>query len=53
MIHAIYAILNTINDKVYVGSAVNLRLRWNNHRSQLNLNKHDCQHLQSAWNKYV
>ena len=48
----IYAIQNTVNAKRYVGSAVNLRKRWNNHRSYLRKNKHENQHLQSAWNKY-
>lgn len=48
----IYMILNTINNKYYIGSAVHFRLRWNTHESNLNLNKHPNRYLQSAWNKY-
>lgn len=48
----IYAIRNTDNGKVYVGSAVNLRKRWHNHLHALRANKHHSPHLQYAWNKY-
>lgn len=51
-IPAIYFIRNEINLKSYIGSAVNVRLRINNHRSQLQLNKHFSIHLQQAVNKY-
>ena len=52
MISGIYAIINIYNDKVYVGSAVNYKLRWNSHRYYLNKNVHVNKHLQFAWNKY-
>lgn len=48
----IYKIMNTINDKVYIGSSFDIYARKCNHVSQLRNNKHDNIHLQSAWNKY-
>jgi group I intron endonuclease len=51
-ISGIYVIICLINNKMYVGSAVNIRLRWNYHKSMLNLNEHFNKHLQAAWNKY-
>lgn len=48
----IYSITNTVNGKRYVGSAVNLRCRWNQHRSDLSLRRHKSPKLQAAWNKY-
>ena len=49
----IYAIRNTTNDKRYIGSAVNLRHRWNTHRSELRADEdHHNIHLQRAWNLY-
>lgn len=47
----IYAIRNTINNKVYVGSATNLRKRMLTHISLLNSSKHHSKKLQSSWNK--
>jgi group I intron endonuclease len=49
---AIYFIENTINDKIYIGSATNLIKRWNMHKHQLRNNKHHSILLQRAWNKY-
>lgn len=48
----IYQIRNTINGRVYVGSAVNVRVRWSGHVCQLNQGCHDNGHLQNAWRKY-
>jgi group I intron endonuclease len=48
----IYQIKNLIDNKIYIGSAVNFRKRWRLHRYQLNNNSHDNRHLQNAWNKY-
>ncbi len=48
----IYCILNTVNRKMYIGSAYNLRKRWTQHVSKLNTNKHQNTHLSSAWKKY-
>ncbi len=50
--HGIYKIINKINGKYYIGSAVNLYERWYKHKSDLNKNKHDNSYLQNAWNKY-
>jgi group I intron endonuclease len=52
MITGIYKILNKINNKVYIGSAVNIRKRWRDHKWHLIHNIHHNSHLQSAWNKY-
>ena len=52
MITGIYQIRNLINDKIYIGSAVNIRQRWYVHITRLRYNKHHSPHLQSAWNKY-
>lgn len=48
----IYRIVNKLNGKSYVGSAVNITRRWGEHRSMLRHNKHHSPHLQNAWNKY-
>jgi group I intron endonuclease len=48
----IYVILNKISKHFYPGSAVDLNDRWEIHKSKLNHNKHHCNHLQNAWNKY-
>lgn len=36
----------------YIGSAVNIRKRWNTHRMQLRLGTHHCIPLQRAWKKH-
>lgn len=48
----IYEIVNTVNGKRYVGSAVNFSFRWRNHRSLLRRGAHHSRHLQSAWAKH-
>lgn len=48
----IYKILNKINGKLYIGSAVNLSLRWSQHKYNLIKNKHVNPHLQRSWNKH-
>ena len=48
----VYKITNQANDKMYVGSAIDLMNRWYKHKSQLNKNKHHSIKLQRAWNKY-
>jgi group I intron endonuclease len=48
----IYLIKNTINNKVYVGSAVNIDRRWSQHKHYLKEGKHHSEHLQKAWDKY-
>lgn len=49
---AIYGILNLINSKIYIGSAVEVLNRLRTHKARLNLNKHPSKHLQGAWNEY-
>jgi group I intron endonuclease len=48
----IYMIRNNINHKIYIGSAVNLRKRYNGHSSTLILNKSENGRLQNFVNKY-
>lgn len=51
-ISLIYAIINIIDDKIYVGQAVDKDKRWRDHRIMLNANKHKNHYLQSAYNKH-
>lgn len=48
----IYIIRNNINHKIYIGSAVNFRKRFNGHSSALILNKSENHKLQNFVNKY-
>lgn len=48
----VYSILHRESGKRYVGSTVNHRKRWTNHRHLLNKGTHKTTHLQHAWNKY-
>lgn len=48
----IYAIRNTVNGKIYIGSAIDIQARWRLHKHQLRSGKHHSYHLQRAWNKY-
>jgi group I intron endonuclease len=48
----IYKIVNIITGIFYIGSAVDLIKRWQDHQSDLYLNKHRNSYLQNAWNKY-
>jgi group I intron endonuclease len=48
----IYSITNTVNGKMYVGQAVNLKSRKAHHFNDLKRNKHRNIHLQRAYNKY-
>ena len=48
----IYKILNKINGKFYIGSAVNFKRRFARHKRLLNINCHPNEYLQNAWNKY-
>jgi group I intron endonuclease len=47
----IYSIVNLTNGKVYVGSAVSMRRRWQEHRRMLTKGIHPNKHLQRAWKK--
>lgn len=48
----VYQIRNLINNKVYVGSAVDINRRKREHYAQLSKGKHCNQKLQNAYNKY-
>lgn len=48
----IYAIINKINGKRYVGSACEIRSRWSFHRSMLSREIHHSQKLQNSWRKH-
>ena len=48
----IYKITNSVNNKIYIGSAVNLNSRKNEHWYELRNNKHHSKYLQRSWNKY-
>lgn len=52
MARGIYKIINVINNKFYVGSAVDLKRRKTRHFSELRTGKHKNRHLQAAWEKY-
>lgn len=48
----IYQIRCAPTGKIYVGSAVNMRARWQQHRSQLRKGTHVNAYLQNAWDRY-
>lgn len=52
MVSGIYAIENRTNHKVYIGSSVDIDVRWCTHISELNKKVHYNSHLQRAWDKY-
>jgi len=52
MARGIYKIINVINNKFYVGSAVNFTARKRRHWWALRSQRHANKHLQAAWDKY-
>ena len=52
MTRCIYKIINVINNKFYVGSAVNFEKRKARHLWRLRRGDHVNKHLQAAWQKY-
>ena len=48
----IYKIKNIKNNKIYIGSSIDIQRRWKEHISDLQHNKHPNTHLQNSWNKY-
>lgn len=52
MAHGIYKIINIVNNKFYIGSAVDLKRRKTRHFSELRNGKHRNIKLQRAWDKY-
>lgn len=51
-VSGIYSITNKINNYMYVGQSINVYQRLKNHLNSLQLNKHENEYLQRAWNKY-
>lgn len=47
----VYMIVNTLTWKVYMGSSVNVSVRWTEHRRLLRKGQHHSPHLQRAWDK--
>jgi group I intron endonuclease len=49
----IYKITSSIKpERIYIGSAVDINIRWKKHLSNLRLNKHHSKKLQNHFNKY-
>jgi group I intron endonuclease len=48
----IYIIKNKLNNKIYIGSAVDIIDRWRRHKILLKRNEHHSPNLQNSWNKY-
>lgn len=48
----IYKIINIINNKIYVGSSINMYQRIHHHVSELKRQKHCSPYLQKVFNKY-
>lgn len=48
----IYKIEHLASGRIYVGSAVSLHIRWNEHRAKLRTGRHENPRLQNAWTKY-
>ena len=48
----IYEIRNSVNDKIYIGSSIDIEQRWYDHKRKLRNGNHHSAHLQFAWNKY-
>lgn len=48
----VYKIVCIKNNKIYIGSSVDMINRWWDHKSRLNSNIHKNPRLQNSWNKY-
>lgn len=48
----IYCIENLVNHKRYIGQSIDIYHRWQDHKRELNGNRHRNMYLQRAWNKY-
>lgn len=48
----IYRISCICNNKVYIGSSVDIDQRWRDHKTALRNNRHYNKYLQRAWSKY-
>lgn len=50
--YSIYAIINLITKQMYIGSTINGRGRWFQHKSALKRGLHGNEYLQDSWKKY-
>jgi len=48
----VYQIRNIKNNKIYIGSSMDIEQRWKMHKNDLRRNKHINYKLQNDWNKY-
>ena len=48
----VFQIRNTVNEKIFVGSSMNLHAIWNRERLTLNFGGHNNQSLQEDWKTY-
>lgn len=51
-ISGVYFIRNKVNQKVYVGSSIDIYRRWTRHKDDLLKNKHHSIKLQNSYNKH-
>jgi group I intron endonuclease len=51
-ISGIYAIFNSVDSRIYIGSAICVVKRVQTHKHDLRKNKHHSKHLQNFYNKY-
>ncbi len=51
-VSGVYAIVNTVTGKRYIGSSAGMRRRWVGHRNQLRRGAHHSVKLQAAYDKY-
>jgi hypothetical protein len=49
---AVYGIFHKDSDTFYVGSSIDVGVRFRHHRYLLRHNRHTCAYLQNAWNKH-
>ncbi len=50
--YTVYEIKNVVTGRVYIGSTIDPRTRFQRHRRELRGNRHPNPALQNAWNKY-
>ena len=48
----VYCIRCKVNNKAYIGSSVDIKSRWTQHKWKLRAGKHDNKQLQEDYNKY-
>ena len=49
----IYQIRNLVNNKIYIGSTVDIKTRWRTHKNNLRRNlDRPNKYLQNSWNKH-